>query len=141
MFTVRPWSAGSYRVFAVHASGKYLALIGTDPDELIARLQADAPENPVFACPVCGFNGLDTRPYEVWPPPAGVSIAPPYSDALGFPSYEVCLDCAYEFGNDDDPGQGIAGLSFEAYRIQWIASGYPDLSGRRVPPRELEAPN
>jgi hypothetical protein len=82
-----------------------------------------------YACPVCDFVGLDTKPYEVWPPP-GVELRPPYRHQLGRPSYEVCLRCGFEFGNDDDPGTA-APLSFVEYRAEWLAEGRPwSLQGR-----------
>ena len=59
-----------------------------------------------------------------WPPPEGLAISPPYADFLGSPSYDVCLRCGFEFGNDDDPGVRPP-LSFEAYRERWHAKGEP----------------
>jgi hypothetical protein len=67
---------------------------------------------------------LTTKPYETWPPAPGVVISPPYEDFLGRPSYEVCPQCGFEFGNDDNPGTA-SGESFESYRIEWIARGRP----------------
>jgi rubredoxin len=37
------------------------------------------------------------------------------------PSYEVCPNCGFEFGNDDNPGTE-AGVSFEQYRTEWVAT-------------------
>ena len=82
-----------------------------------------------FACPVCGHRGLRSPPYATWPPPDAGSLAPPYEDHLGPPSYEVCHRCAFEFGFDDNPGAG-KGLSFDEYRQEWIANGRPWLSER-----------
>jgi hypothetical protein len=76
----------------------------------------------MFACPVCGSAELTKRPYETWPPPEDVSLAPPYEDSLGMPSYEVCPNCGFEFGNDDNPGTA-APSSFEQYRVEWESEG------------------
>jgi hypothetical protein len=84
----------------------------------------------MFACPVCEHVGLDVKPYEIWPPPEGVDLRPPYWIQLGEPSYEVCVRCGFEFGNDDDPGTVPVGDSFESYRIAWQARGRPWLSPR-----------
>lgn len=54
----------------------------------------------------------------------GIALHPPYGNQLGRPSYEVCIRCAFEFGNDDDPGTA-PGVSFEEYRVEWIARGRP----------------
>jgi rubredoxin len=78
----------------------------------------------MYECPVCGFEGLASKPYAIWPPPAGTPLRPPYEDLLGLPSYEVCPRCGFEFGNDDNPGTA-APSSFEEYREEWIAEGKP----------------
>lgn len=79
----------------------------------------------VLQCPVCGSAELTVPPYETWPPPEGLELTPPYEDLLGRrPSYEVCPNCGFEFGNDDNPGTA-APSSFEAYRAEWIAHGSP----------------
>lgn len=76
----------------------------------------------VFECPVCGSAELIVAPYETWPPPEGQVLSPPYEDLLGPASYEVCPNCGYEFGNDDNPGTAPP-QSFEDYRAEWIADG------------------
>jgi len=81
----------------------------------------------MYDCPVCGLDTLDIRPYELWPPPVGIQLRPPYYKQLGRPSYDVCIRCSFEFGFDDDPGNG-PGSSFEDYRAEWIANGRPWLS-------------
>lgn len=78
----------------------------------------------MYVCPVCGFDRLEIQPYEIWPPPEGLEISPPYEDFLGSPSYDVCPRCAFEFGNDDNPGTRPPS-SFDEYREQWIADGRP----------------
>jgi hypothetical protein len=78
----------------------------------------------MFECPVCQFVGLDSKPYAVWPPPEGLAITPPYEDWLGEPTYEVCVMCAFEFGNDDNPGTAEP-MSFAEYREDWESRGSP----------------
>lgn len=82
---------------------------------------------PPYACPVCNFVGLWSKPYATWPPPEGIPLTPPYTDQLGTPSYEVCPSCGFEFGNDDDPGDGAEPDSFESYRARWETEGRPGL--------------
>jgi len=53
-----------------------------------------------------------------------MELTPPYEDLLGSPSYEVCPNCGFEFGNDDNPGTA-APSSFEDYRAEWARSGSP----------------
>jgi hypothetical protein len=53
-----------------------------------------------------------------------MELTPPYEDLLGSPSYEVCPNCGFEFGNDDKPGTA-APSSFEDYRAEWARSGSP----------------
>jgi hypothetical protein len=77
---------------------------------------------PVFVCPVCGSDELTTRPYATWPPPPNLELSPPYEDLLGQPSYEVCPQCGYEFGNDDNPGTADP-QGFESYRLEWESQG------------------
>jgi hypothetical protein len=77
-----------------------------------------------FACPVCEYEGLEVKPYQVWPPPDDVVLRPPYEDQLGAPSYEVCSSCGYEFGFDDNPGT-CAPTSFDEYRTESEAAGKP----------------
>lgn len=78
----------------------------------------------MYECPVCGSSELTAKPYETWPPPADLALAPPYEQQLGMPSYEVCPNCGFEFGNDDDPGTSEA-LTFDQYRAEWHAEGSP----------------
>jgi hypothetical protein len=77
-----------------------------------------------YTCPVCGYDGLTTAPYELWPPPEAAELRPPYEDILGRPSYEVCPECGFEFGNDDNPGTGEP-TSFDEYRRDWESRGRP----------------
>lgn len=78
----------------------------------------------MYECPVCGYPGLRTKPYERWPPPEDVEIFPPYEEFLGRPSYEVCPRCGFEFGNDDNPGASPP-VSSEQYRREWELEGSP----------------
>ena len=74
---------------------------------------------------MCGSDELTVKPYETWPPPDSVTLTPPYEDVLGTPSYEVCPNCGFEFGNDDNPGGTASPASFEEYRAEWTAEGSP----------------
>lgn len=78
----------------------------------------------MIECPVCGSPELTAAPYATWPPPAGMSIRPPYEEQLGRASYEICPNCGFEFGNDDNPGTALP-ASFEEYRAEWEADGSP----------------
>lgn len=84
-----------------------------------------------FECPVCGAAELNHAPYANWPPPEGTRLEPPYEEVLGMPSYEVCPNCGYEFGNDDNPGTA-SGVSFADYRDEWNAEGSPRFDRRNV---------
>jgi hypothetical protein len=78
---------------------------------------------------VCNHVGLQAKPYETWPPPPTLVLTPPYQDLLGMPSYEVCLRCGFEFGNDDNPGTATP-MSFEEYRYEWMTRGCQWFDGR-----------
>jgi hypothetical protein len=62
----------------------------------------------MFTCPVCHADESTVAPYESWPPPHGAALTPPYEDALDTPSIEVCANCGFEFGNDDNPRNSLA---------------------------------
>lgn len=79
----------------------------------------------MYECPVCGSEELTAKPYETWPPPDGATLTPPYEDFLGMPSYEVCPNCGFEFGNDDNPGGTASPFSFEEYQAEWMGRGSP----------------
>ncbi len=51
---------------------------------------------------------------------------------LGEATYEVCPMCGFEFGNDDDPGEGNDPMSFAEYRAEWESRGSPVLSPTSV---------
>lgn len=78
----------------------------------------------MYECPVCGSAELTVAPYATWPPPEGGSVTPPYEAVLGTASYEVCPNCGFEFGNDDNPGTAPPS-SFADYRAEWKADGSP----------------
>ena len=79
----------------------------------------------MYECPVCGSVELKEKPYETWPPPSDAgSLTPPYEDFLRRASYEVCPNCGFEFGNDDNPGTA-ATVSFAEYRAECVADGSP----------------
>jgi rubredoxin len=84
----------------------------------------------MYQCPVCESPELTSKPYEQWPPPADLVLTPPYEDLLGQPSYEVCPNCGFEFGNDDNPGTA-PGVSFETYRAAWESEGRPRFTPNR----------
>lgn len=74
-------------------------------------------------CPCCGFKGLAEKPYINIPQISETkNKRVPYENIWGFPSYEVCGCCGYEFGFDDNPGNG-EGESFEQARQEWINNG------------------
>lgn len=77
-----------------------------------------------FRCPVCGFIGLESRPYENMPEKIDRNgAAPPYCLLWGQPSYEVCDCCGFEFGFDDEPGGSAQPVSFAEYLTVWIHDG------------------
>jgi hypothetical protein len=55
-------------------------------------------------CPICGFDKL---------------LNPPY-DNLGYPSYEICPCCSFEYGFDDSS----EGFTFDSFRKKWIENGF-----------------
>ncbi|MGF6226181.1 hypothetical protein QFZ27_000136 [Inquilinus ginsengisoli] len=69
-----------------------------------------------FACPVCGFPGLEGAPY----------------DKHGCASFDICPCCGIEFGYDD------ATTSHLELRMRWIAGGKRWWSDRG-PPRGWDA--
>ena len=85
----------------------------------------------VYECPVCGSAELTVQPYETWPPPEHVALSPPYEDLLARASYEVCPNCGFEFGNDDNPGTAPPSSS-EEYLADWIADGRPRFAAQRL---------
>lgn len=94
-------------------------------------------EEPSHQCPVCEYAGLTTPPYATWPPPTGLEIHPPYEETLGVPSYEVCPQCGFEFGNDDNPGTSEP-VSFESYRADWECKGSPVFDPVLIAARSLD---
>ncbi len=58
-----------------------------------------------FMCPVCGYKNLDE---------------PPRSPE-GYPSYEVCECCGFEFGVQDDD----RGYTYRSFRLEWLRRGSP----------------
>jgi hypothetical protein len=75
-------------------------------------------------CPCCGFCGLALPPYKNAPANCLIrGFEPPYCVRFGFPSYDVCECCGYEYGNDDEPGNGLRGFSFEEYLENWMKEG------------------
>lgn len=84
----------------------------------------------MFVCPVCNSEELAVKPYETWPPSSdAATFTPPYETFLGQASHEVCPNCGFEFGNDDNPGTA-APSSIAEYRAEWEAEGSPRFSKR-----------
>lgn len=76
-----------------------------------------------YICPVCGYDKLDTSPYEKGIEfPVDENLTPPYSKYFGEPSYDICSCCGFEFGNDDEPGT-TTGVKFMDYLLTWIKEG------------------
>jgi hypothetical protein len=69
-------------------------------------------------------RGATDKPYENWPPPDELAVSPQYEDFLDAASYDVCPNCGFEFGNDENPGTA-APQSFESYRAEWIGQRRP----------------
>lgn len=91
----------------------------------------------MFSCPVCGAAELTVKPYEGWPVEDVETVRSPYEQVLGRPSYGVCPNCGFEFGNDDNPGTAAPSPSPTTGRpgLKWVAgdsSGsaeLPDMPG------------
>lgn len=71
-------------------------------------------ESMTCICPVCGFDGLDEPAY----------------NEFNDPSFEICLCCRFQFGDDDDVEieEGLFMQREEThtnYREAWIESGAP----------------
>lgn len=78
----------------------------------------------MFECPSCGCHCLQRPAY------AGISDtnrevahSPPYELSLGAASYQGCPCCGFEFGFNDNPGDGLPGQRFSEYRATWLAAG------------------
>ena len=82
-------------------------------------MDALPPSDVRLRCPVCGEGSLSVPPYADYTGTVPEGAAPPYEDALGRPSYEVCPVCECEFGNDDNPGGTAQPQSFDEYRRDW----------------------
>ncbi len=134
-FRPRPWPEIRSFLAAIaeqNADFQYLVDIATSviesgrEDELaVERFIQVARErlpSTLIECPVCGAAELSTPPYATWPPSPGAALVPPYEDQLGTPSYEVCPNCGFEFGNDDNPVTSPP-VSFEDYLAEWVAEG------------------
>ena len=77
-----------------------------------------------YVCPCCGYPEIGSPPYErMGLPPWADHGSPPYSQRYGFPSFECCACCGFEYGFDDDPGASATAASFREYLADWIAGG------------------
>lgn len=66
-------------------------------------------------CPVCGFDGLDFKPY----------------DEKGFGTFEICPCCGFEFGCDDFPIKKHLGSNGEKTGLQMAVFGFRKAQIRR----------
>lgn len=124
---------------AILPTGSPIAVTNRAAAQRIAGMEADGVPQPpaivrsgeqllalvqeqIWSCPACFGAVLQAKPYETWPPTDFANIKPPYEQALGKPSYEVCPSCGFEFGNDDNPGTA-PGDSFDTYRARWEQDG------------------
>ena len=87
-----------------------------------------------YVCPCCGYPEVGSPPYErMGLPPWADHGSPPYSQRYGFPSFECCACCGFEYGFDDDPGASATAASFREYLADWIAGGSVWFSPARKP--------
>lgn len=74
-----------------------------------------------FTCPVCGYKGLEQKPYPNMPDISETrGLKPPYGDLWGMGTYEVCSCCGFEFGADDEGLDPEDNHSFESYLKYWF---------------------
>lgn len=69
-----------------------------------------------YLCEICGYPYLTEPPY----------------DNYGYGRYVICPCCGFESGYDDYPDKQ---KSYETWRKNWIAKGYPWFSKNILPPR------
>lgn len=102
------------------------------PDDL--RIAREGEALVRFACPVCGYRGLQAPPYARMPnSPYPDFGEPPYGDTLGEPCHGGCHGCGYEFGYDDEADACGTPKSFRTWRQQWMAGGCRWWSSRPQP--------
>lgn len=114
------WSASGVepertRLFAVSAGGLRRLVRGalcdpggdTTQDTMtgIGKDDGMAGTEGPYRCPVCGYPDLEE----------------PARFEDGYPSWEICPSCGFEFGYDDDE----AGRSYADWRQEWVAEGMP----------------
>lgn len=72
----------------------------------------------IYICPVCGYDGLDEKPY-------GENLSP---------SYNICSCCGFEYGYSEDHDVDLGYIvipnemkeaAYQLYRKQWIENGAP----------------
>lgn len=82
------------------------------------------PTSKLYACPCCGWWGLEYPAYNELPePPFGDLGQPPYIGRFGEASFQCCECCGFEFGYDCDPAASGRRGSFRDYLRQWTEAG------------------
>lgn len=75
----------------------------------------------LFKCPICGY---------------GVFKSPPFL-LDGYPSYDICPCCKFQYGLDDYPYETLE-ESFTIWREKWVNNGYPWFSDYTKPPENWD---
>jgi hypothetical protein len=89
-----------------------------------AKLMSNSPTALPFACPCCGFRGLDYPAYDQLPdPPFGDLGQPPYIGRFGSASFQCCACCGFEYGYDCDPDASGRRGTFRDYLLKWVDRG------------------
>ena len=85
------------------------------------RSNHDMTANSANDCPVCGYDGLASPPY----------------DKRGFGSLEICPSCGFQF-NVSDTKHGWSHLD---WRKRWVANGMPWSSATTERPKRWNPKN
>ncbi|MBA9042459.1 MULTISPECIES: hypothetical protein [Priestia] len=80
-----------------------------------------------YVCPVCGYKNLEEAAY----------------DESGLASFEICICCGFQFGDDDDVEieEGVFMDIPETHRLhrkKWIQKGAPVFNTKYYP-KELQS--
>jgi hypothetical protein len=82
------------------------------------------PKNTLYACPCCGWWGLEYSAYDKLPePPFGDLGQPPYIGRFGSASFQCCDCCGFEFGYDCEPAACGREVTFREYLLDWVKRG------------------